>query len=330
MSPWDSPVGEGVGDVAKHITIKWRLAVLVLPLVAAVVLGKILAHYFEVEYLSLNPLFGALVSANVFLIGFLIAGVLGDYKEGERLPGDLACSLEAIIDETEIVYLNNKSSASVELMQHMKELIDEIVFWFYKKEKTRQLLKSIAALNPHFLALERHTQGGFILRMKNEQNNIRKMIVRIHTIRETSFNPAGYAVAEIMSFTLSVALVFTKIEPYYESIFFVMFVCFVQIYMVMLIRDLDNPFDYYSGEDVIEHVSLKPIYDVQRRVVSPLALDAVVDPVAVPNVSPPDPPAIALAPEPAATPIAPVTNASPVPASGSGAMKRPAKNKRRR
>lgn len=309
-----------------RISIKWRLAVRVLPLVALVVVGKVLAHYYEVEYLTLNPLFGALISANVFLIGFLIAGVLGDYKESERLPGDLACSLEAIIDETEIVYMNNKSSASVDLMAHMKCLIDMIIAWLHKKERTSALRKKIVDLNPHFLALERHTQGGFILRMKSEQNNIRKMIVRIHTIRETSFNPSGYAVAEIMSFTLSLALIFTEIKPYYESIFFVIFVCFVQIYMVMLIRDLDNPFDYYSGEDLIEHISLKPLFDLQRRASVPLQLEASEEPVAVPNVS-----AMSIAPTPLADIPTPAgIQLSPVSVAASNPMKRAAKTKRRR
>lgn len=306
--------------MSRHISIKWRLAVRVLPLVALVVFGKVLAHYYEVEHLSLNSLFGALISANVFLIGFLISGVLGDYKESERLPGDLACSLEAIIDESEIVYLNNKSNVSVELMGHIKGLVDEIIAWFYKKERTSTLLKKITDLNPHFLALERHTQAGFILRMKNEQHNIRKMIVRIHTIRETDFNPSGYAVAEIMSVILSIGLVFTRIDPYYESVFFVMFVAFVQIYMVLLIRDLDNPFNYYGGEDLTEHVSLKPLYDLQRRASTPFTSDTSTEPVALPN-----------APVANMTgPKAPASKASPVPAAGSNPIGKSAKAKRRR
>ena len=51
-------------------------------------------HYGGLELFSLSPLFGAIISANVFLIGFLISGVLVDYKESERLPGELACSLK--------------------------------------------------------------------------------------------------------------------------------------------------------------------------------------------------------------------------------------------
>jgi hypothetical protein len=300
--------------VARHISMKWRLTVQVLPWVGLVVLGKFLAHYFDVEYFSLSPLFGAFVSANVFLIGFLISGVLVDYKEGERLPGDLACSLETIVDESEIIYMNNKSNAALELITHIDSLLTAIIDWFHKKERTYVLMKKVSDFNPHFLALERHTQSPFISRMKIEQGNIRRMIVRIHTIRETDFNPSGYAIAELTSIILSIGLIFTKIEPYYESLFFVIFVSFVQIYMVKLIHHLDNPFSYYAAEHLTENISLKPLHDLKRRVAAHDAPEAAADPAAV---------AIAV-------PTPPKAQLSSVPSTGANPIKRTAKSKRRR
>jgi len=40
------------------------------------------------------------------------------------------------------------------------------------------------------------------------------MINRIHTIRETSFLGTGYAIAEIISAILVMAMIFIKIEPF--------------------------------------------------------------------------------------------------------------------
>ena len=65
---------------------------------AAIIVGviitlKLLAHYAGWESISLNPLFSGIVTANVFLMSFLLSGVLSDYKESERLPGELATSL---------------------------------------------------------------------------------------------------------------------------------------------------------------------------------------------------------------------------------------------
>jgi hypothetical protein len=245
---------------------KWRLAFRVFPIVAVIILLKLVAHYFGWEFLTLNTLFGAIISANVFLVGFLISGVLVDYKEAEKIPGELSCSLEVLTDECYIIHKNKKSKITTELMRYVHNLTSSIIKWLHKKERTETVLSKIAGLNDHFLLLEPLTQANFIVRLKNEQNNLRRFITRIHTIRETSFNPAGYAIAEIISTVLCIGLIFTKIDPYYESIFFVAFVSFILIYMVMLIRDLDNPFGYYETENYADEVSLKPLFDLEKRI----------------------------------------------------------------
>jgi hypothetical protein len=245
---------------------KWKLAFKVAPLVALIVAFKLAAHALGWVFLTLNSLFGAIISANVFLIGFLISGVLVDYKEAEKIPGELSCSLEVLTDESYIVYKGKKSDVAKRLMRYTHTLTNSILKWLYKKEKTDHVLKAITGLNDYFLSLEPLTQANFIVRLKNEQNNLRRLITRIHTIRETSFNPAGYAIAEIISVILCVGLIFTKIDPYYESIFFVAFVTFILLYMVLLIRDLDNPFGYYEKENFADEVSLKPLLDLEKRI----------------------------------------------------------------
>ena len=245
---------------------KWKLAFKVLPVVCIIIFLKLFAHQFGWEFLTLNTLFGAIISANVFLVGFLISGVLVDYKESEKIPGELSCSLEVLTDECYIVFKNKKSKVAKELMKYVHDLTGSILKWLHKKEKTEVVLKKITSLNNYFLALEPITQANFIVRLKNEQNNLRRLITRIHSIRETSFNPAGYAIAEIISVILCIGLIFTKIDPYYESIFFVAFVSFILIYMVQLIKDLDNPFGYYKKENFADEVSLKPLFDLEKRI----------------------------------------------------------------
>jgi hypothetical protein len=88
---------------------RWGLALKTIPFIVIIVLIKFVVHYFGYEFLTLNSLFTAIISANIFLIGFLISGVLVDYKESEKLPGDLAASLETMADEGLIIYKNKKS-----------------------------------------------------------------------------------------------------------------------------------------------------------------------------------------------------------------------------
>jgi hypothetical protein len=57
-----------------------------------------------------------------------------------------------------------------------------------------------------------------------------------------------------------------KVEPFYEAVFFTMLVSFLVIYMILLIKDLDNPFDYSEHGENGTEVSIKPIHDLTNRI----------------------------------------------------------------
>jgi hypothetical protein len=83
----------------RTINKRHRLLPRVSVIVAGVVGAKLLVHFLGWEIISINPLFSGIVAANVFLMGFLLSGVLSDFKESERLPGELSASLENLAQE---------------------------------------------------------------------------------------------------------------------------------------------------------------------------------------------------------------------------------------
>lgn len=250
---------------------RWNIAIRTIPIVAIVVLLKFIMHALDIQFLTLNSLFTAIISANIFLIGFLISGTLVDYKESEKLPGDLAAALESMADEGSIILKNRNSPEARSFLAKLSALNGSLIEWFHRKRRTREILGIITSFNDDFLAFETQTQPNFIVRLKQEQNAIRKMIIRIHTIRETSFLGTGYAIAEIISSILIFGFIFLDMNPFYESVFFVSFVSFILIYMIFFIKDLDNPFGYNDKDSLVENVSLKPLLDSQER------LDAILE-----------------------------------------------------
>ena len=119
-------------------------------------------------------------------------------------------------------------------------------------------------MNHFFIELDKEgIQAGYIIKMKNEQNNLRKMILRIDTIRDTEFIGSAYAILEAMGFLIGCCLLIIKIEPFYASLFFTLVVAFLISYMFMLIEDLDNPFDYSQNGESGTEISLKPIHDLK-------------------------------------------------------------------
>jgi hypothetical protein len=241
-----------------------RLLIRVSTLVALVVGAKFLVHFLGWEIISINPLFSGIVAANVFLMGFLLSGVLSDFKESERLPGELSACMENLAQEVSGIRMAKPEANVGSCLILLSKLSQDILSWFYKKHRTAELLEHVNELTPQFALMEQWTQATLVARLKQEQSNLRRTLIRIHTIRETSFVSSGYLLADLITFLLCAGLIVAKIEPFYESLFFVSVISYLMIYLLMLIRDLDNPFGYYesySGEDV----SLKPLVDTASR-----------------------------------------------------------------
>lgn len=241
-----------------------RLLLKTLPFVAVIIGVKFSVHFSGYEIIELNALFTSFVAANVFLLGFLLAGVLADFKESEKLPGELSVSLESIADEAHILYQAKNIKEAAQCLEHVRMLIGCLREWFHKKERTRTVFEHLSALNMLIAALEPHTQANFIVRLKQEQANIRRIVTRIDTIRDTSFVSSGYRIAEINSILLILGLIVIQLEPFLHALFLTGAVSLLFLYMMFLIKDLDNPFGYYSANSV-ENVPLKVIEDLEER-----------------------------------------------------------------
>ncbi|MFX5968749.1 hypothetical protein ABTE68_20300, partial [Acinetobacter baumannii] len=59
----------------------------------------VFVHWMQFEFVTLSTLLTSAIGGAIFIIGFLLSGVLSDYKESERLPADIRVALEAIHDD---------------------------------------------------------------------------------------------------------------------------------------------------------------------------------------------------------------------------------------
>lgn len=239
---------------SRHILFK------AIPLVLVVVAIKTGVHFLGWEFLTLNAIFSGIIGATVFLMGFLLSGVLSDYKESEKLPGEIAAIIATMADEIEIIAASRPEAPLKSSMIYVHDLIVCIQGWMHKRERTRAVTEKIRGLNEHFLQFEALTQANFIARLKAEQNNLRKIIIRIHTIRETDFISSGYLIATSTTVLLLAGLIFAEIRPFHESLVSIGIVAYLLIFLLLLIKDLDNPFGHFE-KGSSEDVSLKPIDD---------------------------------------------------------------------
>jgi len=118
---------------SRKIWHKWSIAVRVMPLVILIAVLKFLSHKFGFEIMELNALFTSLVAGTIFLIGFLISGVLSDYKESEELPSELAAIIKTLPDDTYTIYKSKNSKTVLYFTEFQKSILASLMDWFYKK-----------------------------------------------------------------------------------------------------------------------------------------------------------------------------------------------------
>ena len=107
----------------RKIWHKWSIAFKITPLVVLVAVIKFLAHKYGYEPMELNALFTSLVAGTIFLLGFLISGVLSDYKESEKLPSELAASIKTLYDDAYTILKTKNLESAREFMHYQKALV---------------------------------------------------------------------------------------------------------------------------------------------------------------------------------------------------------------
>jgi hypothetical protein len=220
-------------------------------LVVIFILIKFAIHASGGEFIVANPVLTALVAGVIFTIAILFSGILSDYKESEKIPGELAASLRSLYNDVNFIQISDQQKTA-DLRTHIKDMLQIILGNFesncWKLSKVNPALNHIAD-DVNELAKE-GVPPPFIIKMRNELTVIDRISYRIEIIMETSFIPAAYHIALIATGAVLAVLLFTKTDHWYDASLLLGSVSFVLIGLLLLIQDMDNPFEYGNGTSV--------------------------------------------------------------------------------
>ncbi len=224
-------------------------------IVTGLSLLKLFVHQFALEVITVNPLFSALVASTVFLLGFLLNGVLTDFKDSEKLPGELASALEALALEIHGIPTHHHGADVRVPLAAVANLTQAILAWVRQLLSTEELMLMYKSCHGNIVDAAVLLRGESTLqgRLMSEMAAVLRSINRVETIRETSFVPLVYWLANAGAILLCGGLVLMKGSSVSESIFFLFVIAFLLIFLLNLIGDIDNPFgfsDPNSAEDV--------------------------------------------------------------------------------
>ena len=221
---------------------RWRLAIQVAAMVAAIVALKVVIEVTAVSFIDLSPLFTSVVAGGVFLIGLLVAGTLADYKEAERMPSQLAASLEAIHEDGVSVKF---SKDGFDLERLRKRLLGVVTALRHDLTQPgfRSSLAAINELTASYVELEGlEAPTHYVDRMKKWQAAMRESVLRMSHIERTQFLPSARILIQTVVGLIVVVMLFTDLGPTLQSAVVIGFISYFFIYLVRLLGVLDTPF----------------------------------------------------------------------------------------
>ncbi|HMA95132.1 MAG TPA: hypothetical protein VKP30_20720 [Polyangiaceae bacterium] len=251
--------------------VKWRLMLTTLPVVVLAVLLKLFVF-------DRMPLGGVLefsdlafvLTGGVFLVGFMLAGTMSDYKEAERLPGEVVCALETIEETFEQAAANKASLDALSLRILVRETADTIDNWLYRRASYEQVCAALEGLAHGGQALEKVGVAPPIgVRVVNELHGLRRNLTRMHVISRTGFLSTGYALLETLTVVIVGLLMIARFKSMLAEGLLVALITLIYVYMIRLIRDIDDPFEYSDrGVAGAAEVDLEVLHAYRKRLAS--------------------------------------------------------------
>lgn len=247
--------------------LKWKLMLSTLPIVLAMAAVKLVLD-LVFGFRGLVPFadVGVILTACVFLIGFLLAGTMADYKESERLPAEIASTLETIEEIFALAAINRPGLDLASLRRSVLGLTDAIRTWLVRPSDT-DVYGALSSLGETIGNLEREGAGPYASRAIPQLMAVRRNVSRIDVIARTGFLPPAYALLEVLVIMVIGLMLIAQFSSRLVECLIVPFVTLVNVYMLRLIRDIDNPFEYASDgkQSGRAEVELWPLDEYRAR-----------------------------------------------------------------
>ena len=225
--------------------IKWKLMLTTLPLVLlmvalAFVRDRVLHLPGLIEFGDVSPL----LSAVALIYGFMLAGVLADFKESEKIPGEIATTLETIGDTVDTVISLSKEMNMDHLKSEFRKLVAAVDDWLLHRIDIERCYAELARFTAMVHAMQPAAGMTYSIRTLGEIHNLRRLITRVDVISRTSFIAIGYALLDLLVASTLVLLLISNYKSVTAEYLLIGLFSLVYIYMARLIRDLDEPFLY--------------------------------------------------------------------------------------
>lgn len=243
---------------------KWGLILNAFWITLGLLVLRLAFDFTGLDILILSNLITAFISGAIFTIAIILAGVLTDFKESEKIPGELATSIRTICTDLSLIRVPDKDI--VPAMQEKIFLLLKAINTNFRNNAwdLKAIDSGIDAIVADISRLvDLNVPPQYTVKLKNELGNIDRTSHRIKTIAETSFIPAAYAISEIAAACVVIILIVLNFNSLAEAIALFTIICLLMISLLLLIRDMDNPFEV--GLETYADIDLFLLWDLEKE-----------------------------------------------------------------
>jgi hypothetical protein len=248
----------------ESLMTKWGLIFKAFAITLALLGVRLIFDYLNFDVLSVTTLITAFIGGAIFTIAIIFAGTLTDYKESEKIPSEIAASIRTFYSDLDLIRVQDKA-----LVPRMKENTASLMRCINSNFRNNiwsmeEMDKAIGPINADIAKLvDMNAVPNYVVKLKTEITNIDRISHRVKTIAETSFIPAAYAISELAAAGVIILLFFVKLDPLYEGLVLFTVLSMLLVALLLLIRDMDNPFEV--GKKTYADIDLFLLWDLEKK-----------------------------------------------------------------
>lgn len=249
---------------------KWGIIIKAIIIMCILFIPRTIIDHYGFDILPINTIVGAFISGAIFTIAIIFTGTFTDFKESEKVGGDLAAALKALYNDSCVLPVTDDAPVH-ELRAHVRALHRTLKNGLYSNNfNLSDINHGMNKVNADIRALAyANVAPPLIAKLRNELGIVDKITNRIEVIIRTDFIPAAYALAEFATASVILLLLFIKMDSSLEGVLIFGVVCSMLVGLLLLIRDMDNPFEMgsntYADVDLETLNYLEIYFDEQDR-----------------------------------------------------------------
>jgi len=227
---------------------KWGILLKAFAIVIILFVVRTVINMFGYDTVPINPVVGAFITGAIFTIAVIFTGTFTDFKESEKIAGEMASALKALYNDSIVIPLANEAPL-VTMRSHIRGLLNTINASFMENNfNVRAINHAMDLVTDDIRVLGKlNVAPPTIVKLRVEMGALDKLVNRVDVITRTDFIPAAYAVAEIATAAVILVMLFIENDAYLQGSVIFVFLSLMLIALIFLIKDMDNPFEFQQG-----------------------------------------------------------------------------------